>query len=304
MMRAVIALVAVVVGSGIASADLPKNAPVVSMPLPPAPPPPPVPAPKVRAKPVGSPGNWINPDDYPRAALEYEMEGVTGFRLFIDPIGKVDRCQIISGSGFDVLDEATCERLTEQGKFTPARDGKNRAVPDIWTSRVVWRMPYTDPQPLREGTGVATLTIDRLGVVTGCVVKIKAPDVETSQDQCWDTDEMPRTVGLELRGYGESQNVEVDLEYTHALTADMRDRALMSRPGYQLRSLLQFRFEIDAAGKMTRCRMERQKGSDRLIDDYCYRALKQIYEPVKGVSGAAMPVTGWIILRTLRKMTP
>jgi hypothetical protein len=287
-LRGLIVALALFLNSAVVQADVPKVAPVVAvMPLPPAPPPPPVPAPKVRAKPVGSPGDWINPDDYPRTAIEYEMAGVTGFRLFIDAVGKVSRCQVTSGSGFDVLDNAACERLTEHGKFTPARDGKGKAVPDMWVSRVVWRMPYTVPQPLREGTGIATLTINRMGVVTGCVVKVRVPDAETSQDQCWDTDEMPRTVGLELRGYGEADNV---------------DRALQMRLGYELRSLLQFRFEIDAAGKMTQCRMERQKGSDKLVDDYCYRALKQVYEPVKGAAGEPTPVTGWIILRALRKL--
>jgi hypothetical protein len=193
-MRIAAVLGVLALGIGVAQADIPKGAPPViippppvPMPLPPKPAPPLPPTPKVRAKPVESPGSWINPDDYPPVALRFDMTGISAFRLFIDAEGKPSHCQITAGSGFQILDDAACERLMEHGKFSPAQDAKGRAVADVWNSRVVWRLPFADPQPLREGNGVATLMISKMGIVTHCAVKVDVPDHETSQNMCWDT---------------------------------------------------------------------------------------------------------------------
>lgn len=307
-----IMLVAVaLLGIGSAQADIPKGAPVTAPPpIPMAPPPalskpaPPLPpTPKVRAKPAESPGTWINPDDYPAVALRHEMTGITAFRLFLDPSGKPTYCQITAGSGFDVLDNAACERLIEHGKFQPARDSKGRAAADVWTSRVVWRLPYADPRPLNEGTGIASLTITKLGVVTGCIIKMKLPGSE-GEGQCWDTDSTPRRIALEMRGYGDAPEAEVDLEFSIVLSAAGRDRLLANKPGYETRSLLIYRFEIDPAGKMTECRMERQKGSAELIDNFCFYSDRQQYKPFHDASGTPVSMPGWTVYRVLRKLGP
>ncbi|WP_164975557.1 energy transducer TonB [Sphingobium fluviale] len=297
---------------GSAQADIPKGAPVTAPPpIPMAPPPalskpaPPLPpTPKVRAKPAESPGTWINPDDYPKAALYNEMTGNSAFRLFIDPTGKVSHCQITVSSGFEVLDNATCERLIEHGKFTPARDGKGKLVADVWNSRVVWKMPFATPQPIREGTGIATFQINKLGVVTDCAVKVKSWDAETSQEPCWNSDNMPPLAGLEMRGYGEEPIVEVDMEWSSSFSSAGRDRLMQDRPGYQTRSLLVFRFEVNAEGRMTQCAMERQRGSEKLIHNICSQAVKQLYAPLKDATGTPVSTPGWIINRILRKLGP
>lgn len=308
-----IMLVAVaLLGIGSAQADIPKGAPVTAPPpIPMAPPPalskpaPPLPPmPKVRAKPVESPGGWINPDDYPPVALRHEMTGISAFRLFVDATGKPTYCQITTGSGFEVLDNAACDRLMEHGKFLPARDSKGKVVADVWTSRVVWRLPYADPQPLREGTGIGTLRISKLGIVTDCVVTAILPDHETSQDMCWDTDSIPRVAALEMHGYGGMEITEVDLEWSLLLSSVGRDRFVLDRPGYETRSLMVFRFEIDASGKMIRCAMERQKGSDKLITDVCYNAEQQLYVPLKDATGTPVSTPGWFVYRILRKLAP
>lgn len=311
VIRGAMLVVAVMLGIGGAQADIPKSAPLAPPPIP-MPPPPPLskpapplpPTPKVRAKPAESPGIWINPDDYPPAALRYDMTGISAFRLFIDPAGRPSFCQITTGSGFEVLDTAACERLMEHGKFVPAQNAKGRAVADVWTSRVVWRLPFTDPQPLREGTGIGTLTISSMGVVTGCTVTAVLPDHETSQDMCWDTDSIPRIAALEMRGYGGRENTEVNLEWSLLLSGAARDRLILDKPGYETRSLMVFRFEIDQSGKMVHCAMERQMGNEKLITDVCYNAEKQLYAPLKDASGTPVSTPGWFIYRILRKLAP
>ncbi len=296
---------------GNAWADIPKAPPLSPQPvmlppapLPPKPAPPLPPVPKVRAKPAESPGGWINPEDYPKPALYNEMTGISAFRLFIDPTGKVSHCQITASSGFEVLDSATCERLIEHGKFTPAQDGKGRAVADTWNSRVLWQMPFTTPQPMKEGTGIATFQINKLGVVTDCAVKVKSWDTETSQEQCWNSDNMPPLAGLEMRGYGAEPIVEVDMEWSSTFSSARRDQLIQDRPGYETRSLLVFRFEVNAEGKMTQCAMERQRGSEKLIHNMCFQAVKQLYAPMKDATGTPVSTPGWIISRILRKLGP
>ncbi len=309
--RGMMFLAAAMLGMGVAQADIPKAIPLAPPPIPmpslhapskPAPPLPPTP--KVRAKPAESPGIWINPDDYPRPALYNEMTGISGVRLFIDPSGKVNHCQITAGSGFEVLDNAACERLIEHGNFTPAKDAKGKAVADIWTSRVVWKMPFTTPQPMREGTGIATLQINKLGVVIDCAVKVKSWDAETSQEQCWSADTVPPLAALEMRGYGEVPMVEVDMEWSSTFSSAGRDRLMQERSGFETRSLLVFRFEINTEGQMIQCVMERQRGSEKLITNLCLQATKQLYAPVKDATGTPVSTPGWFVYRILRKLGP
>lgn len=311
MIRGALLVVAVMLGIGGAQADIPKGALLVPPPIP-MPPPPPLfkpapplpPTPKVRAKPTESPGIWINPDDYPKAALYNEMEGKTGVRLFVDASGKVTHCDVLVSSGFEVLDKAACERLMVHGGFQPARDAKGRAVADVWTSRVVWKMPFNTPQPMREGTGITTLTINKLGIVTSCEVKVKSWDSESTQEQCWNTDNMPALAALEMRGYGDAPMVEVDMEWSSTFSGAGRDRLMQDRAGYETRSLLVFRFEVNSEGKMVQCAMERQRGSEKLISNLCFQAVKQLYAPLKDATGAPVSTPGWIIYRILRKLAP
>jgi periplasmic protein TonB len=127
--------------------------PVIAVPTPPpvfvpspvaAPPPPPPPAPKQaakRASPRGQPGSWVTPDDYPARALREEREGSTGFRLSIGADGKVTDCQITSSSGHGDLDAEACKMLMRRARFRPAEDSNGAAMPDTYSSRVVWQIP-------------------------------------------------------------------------------------------------------------------------------------------------------------------
>lgn len=167
---------------------------------------------------------------------------------------------------------------------------------DIWTSRVVWKMPFTTPQPMREGTGIATLQINKLGVVIDCAVKVKSWDAETSQEQCWSADTVPPLAALEMRGYGEVPMVEVDMEWSSTFSSAGRDRLMQERSGFETRSLLVFRLEINTEGQMIQCVMERQRGSEKLITNLCLQATKQLYAPVKDATGTPVSTTRLVCL--------
>lgn len=109
---------------------------------PPPPPQPPVVSltPK-RARPVGQPGLWVTPNDYPAADLRAEHEGTTRFELSIGADGRVQSCRIVASSGWASLDSAACAKLTRRGKFAAATDASGAAVASTYSSAVQWIIP-------------------------------------------------------------------------------------------------------------------------------------------------------------------
>ena len=91
--------------------------------------------------PRGNAGNWITNADYPRRGITRELEGTTGYRLVIGSNGRVSGCEITRSSGHSVLDNATCNLLTRNGRFTPARDNRGETVVGTYNGNVTWQLP-------------------------------------------------------------------------------------------------------------------------------------------------------------------
>ncbi len=124
------------------------------------------------AIPVNNPGTWVVTSDYPTEALRQGAEGITGFRLAIDPQGKVADCAIVSTSGSPALDEATCQQVTRRARFTPAKDAAGKAVAGSFASRVRWTLPKVMPQPVPAEYEVS-FVVAADGQITDCKI-IKA----------------------------------------------------------------------------------------------------------------------------------
>ncbi|WP_447764760.1 energy transducer TonB [Sphingopyxis panaciterrae] len=92
-------------------------------------------------EPLGNPGRWVTNDDYPTKARTKMLEGDTGFRLTVDKMGAITHCEIISSSGFPILDERTCELLKMRAKFAPSLDASGEPVADTYSNRVRWQLP-------------------------------------------------------------------------------------------------------------------------------------------------------------------
>lgn len=130
----------------IQTTPIPAPLPPLNLPPTPAPasPPAPTPAPKVaatKASPRGNPGSWVTPEDYPSRALREGRAGTTGFRLEIDATGRVSRCTVTSSSGHPDLDSEACRLLERRARFKPAKGTDGNPVSDIYSNRIVWRMP-------------------------------------------------------------------------------------------------------------------------------------------------------------------
>lgn len=134
------------------------------------------PDPAERATPRSSPGGWLTDADYPADAQRQKQDGTAGFRLDIDPTGTPVNCTITSSTGVASLDSATCARMMERARFTPAKDTKGREVADVYNGRITWRLPNREegvrplpPMPFRHQV---TFTIDDDGIAFDCSVTL------------------------------------------------------------------------------------------------------------------------------------
>jgi len=80
-------------------------------------------------------------DDYPMTAIRREEQGTVAFKLSVGRRGYVTDCQIVSSSGSEALDDATCDILESRAKFEPARDGLGKRVTDEYSGRIHWELP-------------------------------------------------------------------------------------------------------------------------------------------------------------------
>lgn len=94
--------------------------------------------PKVRFStapvPIGNPGVWILPKDYPAKALDQYKGGLIYFRLSIDAGGKPTQCAIQRAVNEGEFAQSTCSVLMKRARFQPARDASGNPVPSFWQS--------------------------------------------------------------------------------------------------------------------------------------------------------------------------
>lgn len=120
--------------------------PVIQTASPPVPPPPEPSAYLNRiAQPKTRPATWVTFDDYPSEPLRLRQEGVVGFRLTIDPLGRASQCVITSSSTYPALDATTCTHLLRRARFTPAIGSNGEAIVGSYASSVRWTLPVELP---------------------------------------------------------------------------------------------------------------------------------------------------------------
>ena len=80
-------------------------------------------------------------DDYPAEAIRHEEQGTVAYRLQINRRGRVAECSIVSSSGSDTLDDATCRIIEDRARFEPARDTAGKRIGDEYSGRIRWVLP-------------------------------------------------------------------------------------------------------------------------------------------------------------------
>lgn len=258
----------------------------------------------VAAAPVGSPGVWVNAADYPPMALHLRMAGITAFRLSLDPTGKPTHCEIVSSSSFDLLDEATCKRLTNNARFSPALDAAGTPVAGSYSGRVRWVLPPTSKTPFSENFASLFMSFNQSGKATSCSIKIHVPVGAVVQAQTYCDEMLPLlspTISSAFRENAQASSVEVEVQKSDVFTPALQSQVLSVVAGYDVKALNIHRFTITSDGKMVKCEYEQQHGSDVLVQDYCAYAGGLDYDAPFAAFDKDGVATGWHIMRVLLK---
>lgn len=75
--------------------------------------------------------------DIPKS--EWGQGATTTFDLVIDETGKPVKCDIVTQSGSDLLDQTVCASVMKRARFDPAKDISGTPIMSVWRDRVVWR---------------------------------------------------------------------------------------------------------------------------------------------------------------------
>lgn len=88
------------------------------------------------ASPSNSPADWITSADYPAMAVREGKIGLVQFRLNIDERGQPTSCHIQKTTQPDQFDDAVCNALMKNARFTPALDAQRQPIASYYLSSV------------------------------------------------------------------------------------------------------------------------------------------------------------------------
>ena len=125
--------------------SIPPPAPPARVVPPPAPPaapaPPPAPS-QARAASRDGQNRWAAriQSNYPRRAVQREIEGNVGVAVVIDASGRVTQCSVTATSGSEDLDQAACEGMQRYARYNPALDAAGNPTTGRDSMTIVYRL--------------------------------------------------------------------------------------------------------------------------------------------------------------------
>ena len=93
------------------------------------------------ARPVGSPGRWLNNNDYPSEMKERLQNGLVHFRLTVGEDGKPLGCHIQQSTNPEGFDNTVCRALMRRAEFEPARDKEGKPLVSYYINTVRFMIP-------------------------------------------------------------------------------------------------------------------------------------------------------------------
>jgi TonB family protein len=150
----------------------------------PAPPPPgwPDPLPPRVKLDVQQQPDWTDFSIYPQAAQALDQEGRVRADIIVGRDGVPRLCRIAISSGYDALDQGTCQLVMEM-RFAPPHDDEGRAVEAPFHRIFKWLL--NDQTPFAPARMTARLTLSH-GAVTNCGIDQEGPAPEHwAKTACW-----------------------------------------------------------------------------------------------------------------------
>ena len=127
-------------------------------------------------QPIGDAANWLHSGDFP--STEWHMAAVTRYDLMVDEVGQTVGCTITGPSGSAIVDQVACTSLIARARYSPARDGRGRIVPQAIRGRLEWHPDSDSGNELRNTADLAVQSPSvsrKQGIVAVKVVVIYAP---------------------------------------------------------------------------------------------------------------------------------
>lgn len=85
-----------------------------------------------------SPGQWVQPSDYPRDLVAKGIAGRIPFRLMVDRAGHVTECKVQAMNTDPRFEAAVCPMIRRRARFRPAIAADGAEVASVWTSAVLF----------------------------------------------------------------------------------------------------------------------------------------------------------------------
>jgi|GEM_PF-1778383 len=251
---------------------------------------------KERAPIPQAPGRWLTVDDYPEEALRQEYSGTIDVGLTVGPDGKVKNCTVIWSSGQTVLDEATCNLMTQRATFEPALDQSGRPAEGHYRHRVSWKLSQVSKEETAQlirqfmFSSVTQLTFVATadGQAKACVMEIMPARGDIVTNPCPNgamtiaqriTERLPATGSGEraVRWIFASKSNETDLS-----------RALSRTTGWQRLAMQTAAFVVDAQGLPGDCVAGLAEGSWPNLPPICGRMPDGRLPPLQDAKGKAV----------------
>ncbi len=167
--------------------------------------------------PVGNPGTWVTPADYPPTALREDIGGLVRFVLGVSVDGSVTDCTVRESSGDAALDNATCTLLKARARFEPATNARGEPTVGTWKSSVRWEIPDSSPIPPALALQYR-FVVGKDGEVTKCEV-IQAP-VEAERKICNNISQRSYMPDVDDEGFKVSTEVTVTMKTEKRIIGD------------------------------------------------------------------------------------
>lgn len=87
-------------------------------------------------EPIGNPGRWVTPDDYPPSAIQRGIGGLLKFRLSVEIDGSVSSCHIPRSLTDAEFSEVACNALSRRARFHPAIDASGKPVRALYLGTI------------------------------------------------------------------------------------------------------------------------------------------------------------------------
>ncbi len=91
-----------------------------------------------RVSPLGKPGTWLTPSDYPAGALAMGASAVVRFRIMVGADGVPTKCFVQQATMSPEFIKLTCDLLVKRARFSPALDRDGKPVASFYTNSVRW----------------------------------------------------------------------------------------------------------------------------------------------------------------------